>query len=274
MIDNGYRGRKSVKNSTFGKGLAFTIIVLFVGMNILPIATGLSMKKATITPQRCTNSLSDDNDTTPPVTTIYFDPPTPNGLNGWYITNVTVTLNATDNQSGVYKTYCSLSPGGNYTGPIVVSQDGVYAITYWSIDNAGNVEVIHSVVLRIDKTPPEITVTVEKIGFMTWRVTANVSDVTSGVDRIEIYWNDALTSTITGPPFTFMMIITWEFKYVIKIIAYDKAGNNASSPPITSTSCHQRQPSGQHLHQFFFSLIIHHPMANQQGMEWYKGGNQ
>lgn len=41
------------------------------------------------------------DDTTPPVTTLSFDPPTPDGLNGWYVSNVTITLNATDNQSGV-----------------------------------------------------------------------------------------------------------------------------------------------------------------------------
>jgi hypothetical protein len=60
------------------KCLAIGIILLFVGVAINPI-TGIS---------------SNRDDTTPPVTTISFNPPEPDGENGWYVSNVTVILNA------------------------------------------------------------------------------------------------------------------------------------------------------------------------------------
>ena len=40
-------------------------------------------------------------DTTAPATTLAFSPAAPNGLNGWYITDPTVTLSATDGASAV-----------------------------------------------------------------------------------------------------------------------------------------------------------------------------
>ena len=51
------------------------------------------------------------DDTTPPVTTISLNPPAPNGDNGWYVTNITVTLNATDDESGVKVTYYAIDGG-------------------------------------------------------------------------------------------------------------------------------------------------------------------
>ena len=79
---------------------------------------------------------------------------------GIYDNNVTIALSATDNQggSGINQTYynvivCTISvPGGggsgdcgsggnqSYTTPFIVSDNGLYTITFWSIDNAGNIE--------------------------------------------------------------------------------------------------------------------------------------
>ena len=53
-------------------------------------------------------------DCIPPTTSCFLDPLVPNGLNGWYVSNITVTLNATDNESGVWRTYCN---GEIYTKP-------------------------------------------------------------------------------------------------------------------------------------------------------------
>ena len=47
------------------------------------------------------------DDTTPPVTTHSLDPPEPDGWNGWYVSDVNVTLTATDDESGVKEIkYC------------------------------------------------------------------------------------------------------------------------------------------------------------------------
>jgi|GEM_PF-4608438 len=170
------------------------------------------------------------DDVTPPVTTISFDPPTPTGGNGWYVSAVTVTLNATDNESGVCRTFCSLSPGGNYTGPLVVSLDGIYEITFYSVDYAGNVEGMKSAVLKIDQAPPmiEVDLTMEKVGSV-YNIIINVTclDLMSGMAKGESYFNGELQQTVAGPGPSFV----WTFQYTplpsftIKVMMYDIAGN-------------------------------------------------
>ena len=84
---------------------------------------------------------------------------------------VTVTLNATDDISGVdYTTYRieyngtsgpSVGPWEPYTGPFVVSQPGDYIIHYYSVDKVGNIEpeqIKGFTILDDDVTPPETTI--------------------------------------------------------------------------------------------------------------------
>ncbi len=72
---------------------------------------------------------------------------------------VTVTLAATDNLSGVAQTTYSVDGGANQVGTsVTVSASGVHTVTYFSTDQAGNVEA--SKVLTItgsDATAPTIT---------------------------------------------------------------------------------------------------------------------
>ena len=190
---------------------------------------GSSIEKSIWDVQLCENGVRDENDTTPPVTTISFDPAVPNGQNGWYVSDVMVTLNATDNESGVWRTFCNVSPGGNYTEPILVSQDGIYEITFYSIDYAGNVEVMKSAFLKIDKTPPKgvVDLTLEKVGSV-YNVIISVTYLdSSGIAKVEFYFNGALQETVTGAGPDYV----WGFQYVslpsftIKIVIYDNAGN-------------------------------------------------
>ncbi len=100
-------------------------------------------------------------DTTPPDTIIHFKPALPNGENGWYVSNVSVNLTATDDLSGVNATYYSLD-GGNfvkYTGNFTVNKDGTHVIQFYSIDNRGNSESVKEAMIKIDKTPPSINIT-------------------------------------------------------------------------------------------------------------------
>ncbi len=81
---------------------------------------------------------------------------------GWYTGTVQVTLEGLDSLSGVDKTHYSVNGGAQqtYTGAFNLSQSGTYAITFWSVDNAGNVEdktaARNSVTLQIDNTEPTI----------------------------------------------------------------------------------------------------------------------
>jgi len=80
---------------------------------------------------------------------------------------VTVTLNATDDWSGVNRTMYYISFSGlegesiwvTYSEPFVVSEMGNYDISYYSVDMADNVEETKIISFTIvgDVTPPETT---------------------------------------------------------------------------------------------------------------------
>ena len=67
----------------------------------------------------------------------------------------TVTLSATDAESGVQATYYTIDGGAQKTGSsFVVPADGPHSLTYWSVDWAGNVEQKHTFEVTLDKTAP------------------------------------------------------------------------------------------------------------------------
>ncbi|MFC5451635.1 OmpL47-type beta-barrel domain-containing protein [Paenibacillus aestuarii] len=97
----------------------------------------------------------------PLMTTAVVAPSQPDGLNGWYINPVTVSLSATDNLSGVAKTEYSLDGGKewkNYTGAIIFNQDNKYMMSYRSTDKAGNVEAPQTLSFNLDMIAPAITI--------------------------------------------------------------------------------------------------------------------
>jgi uncharacterized repeat protein (TIGR01451 family) len=97
-------------------------------------------------------------DTTAPMT-VAMRSPMPNAK-GWNNTNVTVTLTAADNDSGVAQTVFDINGRGwqTYSGPFVLATDGVYTIRFRSEDAAGNAEPIRTLTIRIDKAAPRIQV--------------------------------------------------------------------------------------------------------------------
>jgi N-acetyl-beta-hexosaminidase len=87
-------------------------------------------------------------DFTAPVTT-------DNAPAGWVNHDTTVTLNGIDSGLGVAVTYYTVDGGDQQSGnAIILNTDGVHTLVYWSVDNAGNVEQAHTVIVSIDKTVP------------------------------------------------------------------------------------------------------------------------
>lgn len=102
-------------------------------------------------------------DITPPTTEISLSGT--EGENGWHVSDVTVMLSARDNEngSGVERTEYSIDNGTNwntYAEPLIISQEGIHDIQYFSTDKVGNKEEIRTAAIKIDKTAPEA-----KIGF-------------------------------------------------------------------------------------------------------------
>src|SRR3989475_3487703 len=128
-------------------------------------------------------------DTNPPTTFIWFSGT--RGANGWYTSNVTVALNATDATSGVATTSYRIDGGTwlAYTGPFVLG-DGQHVVDYFSIDLAGLPETMHSQTIAIDTTPPSTTASVSgTAGANGWYVTTvavslSATDPGSGISNV------------------------------------------------------------------------------------------
>lgn len=99
------------------------------------------------------------NDSTPPVTTCTLAGDMEGSV---YVSDVTVTLTATDD-SGVDYTKYKLDTGvwTTYTVPFVVSTNGNHTVRFYSVDNAGNTETEKSSTFTIQQEVPPITITIK-----------------------------------------------------------------------------------------------------------------
>ncbi|MBT2658642.1 hypothetical protein J7E81_26060 [Bacillus sp. ISL-18] len=79
---------------------------------------------------------------------------------GWYSSDVNITLKASDSLSGVEKTQYKVNDGQwlTYNNEININNEGVNKVQFRSIDYAGNVEEAKSIEVKIDKTAPILNV--------------------------------------------------------------------------------------------------------------------
>ena len=148
---------ESTNNPSDPNEVSFSVpLTLPDGDNFIEIVAIDISNRSTIQTHKVTVG---QQDTTPPETSIGLSGAM--GNNGWFVSNVTVALSATDEAggSGVAFTEYSIDGGtnwSNYAGPFVISSEGMTTVHFRSQDNAGNVETAKSAGLKIDKTPPTI----------------------------------------------------------------------------------------------------------------------
>jgi hypothetical protein len=164
-------------------------------------------------------------DVTPPTVSATLSPATPNGANGWYTSNVTVTVTATDN--GTVASRQRSTDGGttwvNANTALTISTEGTTTVLYRATDNGGNVSQVGSVTVKLDKTAPTVSVSgaaegasVGNSGDLTWTAT----DATSGIDTV--------TATVDGAPVAAdKPLALWKLplgSHTLVVKATDKAG--------------------------------------------------
>jgi parallel beta-helix repeat protein len=126
-----------------------------------------------------------------------------NGL--WHTTDFTVTLNASDDASGVADTYYKINDGPTKTvsadGQPFITTEGTYnKLEYWSVDNAGNEELPHKILteIKLDKTAPIGSITINNGTTYTTStsvtLTLTATDSTSGVYQVR-FSNDGVWDT-------------------------------------------------------------------------------
>ena len=106
------------------------------------------------------------------------------GTNGWHRSSVGLNLSASDWCSGLNATYYRLGTTGNwtfYSSVALLSKEGNTTVQFYSRDNAGNIETIESITIRIDTESPISSANVSGS-----TITLSAVDNTSGV--FEIYY--------------------------------------------------------------------------------------
>jgi large repetitive protein len=183
-------------------------------------------------------------DTTLPVTT--DDAPS-----GWRTSAVTVTLTANDALSGIASTQYRVDGGAFQSGASIVvpapadhSNDGVHTIDYRSTDVAGNVEPLHSAMVRIDTTLPSGSVSAPAGGTHVngvVAISAAAADVPSGVTSVTFLVRPngagsfSTISTDTTAPYDASWDSTGaaEGDAELKVVVADAAANTLTSALVT-----------------------------------------
>lgn len=124
-----------------------------------------------------------EEDDTPPETAAVFSG---TERNGWFVSPVEILLEAQDQGSGVAETVYSFDHGETwqrYEGVIRIEQDGIYTLSYRSVDRAGNEEAAKEAAFQVDLTPPSLVIHGARMYEIDERViiTCEAADTVSGV---------------------------------------------------------------------------------------------
>ncbi|WP_442813051.1 OmpL47-type beta-barrel domain-containing protein [Streptomyces sp. NBC_01800] len=189
-------------------------------------------------------------DTTPPDTSATVSGTKDSAGN--YVSSATVTLTASDADSGVAGIEYSLDGASysNYTAPVAVTSVGRHTLTYRATDKAGNTSPTKSVDFTVvaappeDRTPPQVSASVsgtkndsgDYVGSATVTVTA--SDTGSGVAGIEYSLDGGPYLQYSAP-----VVIDRAGNHTLLYRATDKAGNTATPQSLSLTIVDSKPPT-------------------------------
>lgn len=205
-------------------------------------------------------------DTVKPSTSLTYNPASPNGNNGWYAgSSPTFTLNATDATSGVASTSYQIDGGAvhAYSGAVTIP-DGVHTITFWSVDNAGNVENTGSSNVKADTVAPTSSIAVSPVapdGSNGWYVTTPSftlagADGLSGLDSLKYQIDGGSTQTYSGA------VPIPDGQHTISYWAVDNAGNIEGTHTTATIKVDTARPS---------TTIAVSPASPNGTSGWYNG---
>ncbi|MGI5160097.1 OmpL47-type beta-barrel domain-containing protein [Microbispora sp. CA-102843] len=185
---------------------------------------------------------SQEKDTTPPEASAAVSGK--KDADGNYEGSATVTISATDTESGVDTVEYSLDgqPFALYTKALVVDQPGKHTVSYRATDKAGNTSNVGSVTFTVansgqkDTTPPTVSAQVsgtkDADGNYVSSATATITatDTESGVDKVEYSLDGGAFQAYTAP-----VSVNQVGKHTVSYRATDKAGNTSDTGSVTFT---------------------------------------
>ena len=138
----------------------------------------------------------DNVDSSSPTSTFSANP-----SSTWSNTNITATINSTDNAggSGVKEIHYSINQGteqivASSTASFNLSDNGIHSISYFAVDNAGNTETAQLATVKIDKIAP-----VSTLGRNAGLITLSATDAHSGLAKIKYQVNGGAVADYSVP---------------------------------------------------------------------------
>ena len=146
----------------------------------------------------------------------------------WANADITITLNVNDELSGVRGTYYRTNGSSEIAGNAInITEEGEYAIAYYSDDYAGNTEEMKTTIARIDKTKPTISDDYANSGV--WvntdqTIMLAAEDNLSGIAEVKYcIGTDCIPEILLAAPY--QLAFTTEQDTVVRYSATDNAGN-------------------------------------------------
>jgi len=165
-------------------------------------------------------------DNTPPITTVSLIGEL--GEESWFKSEVTVTISATDDSSGIDKIQYSLNNVSwiSYTVPLLIINEGNTNLYYRSIDKAGNSENAKLKTMKIDKTTPIANAGLDKEVIVAEKITFDASGSTDNFGIVSYRWDfgDGASGTGMTTSHTYASSET----YTVALTVKDAAGNTAT----------------------------------------------
>lgn len=168
-----------------------------------------------------------------------------NEKNGWYNTNVTIFINATDNESRVKEIKYRIDGDiwKDYVMPVIITKNGEHIFEYYAKDQNGN-ERKGNLTIKIDKIKPYVAFENFEEGYtyvfgkkkITLRyprdtvilgkmeIRADARDGISGIEKVEFYAGDDIVFEGEKEPYAWT-VSSKIGVYNITVVAYDVAGN-------------------------------------------------
>jgi lysophospholipase L1-like esterase len=162
---------------------------------------------------------------------------------GWYRSNVSVTLGASDAEYAVAGTEYKLGEASGwtkYTGPITLSSDGETTVTARSVDVNGNIEESKSKTVKLDKTAPTFALSCPSkpvaLGSSATATVSEAADALSGLETDPNGERSLDTSTPGNGQTETVQIEDRAGNTATKSCSYDVGYPTPSAPSISSGS--------------------------------------
>jgi hypothetical protein len=194
-------------------------------------------------------------DYTAPTASHSLSPGSPTGNNGWYTSDVTVTVSGEDNvQVGAIMYRIDGGSWLTYTSPFSIGIEGEHTVEYYPVDGVGNEGATGMVSFKIDKTNPTASITTPQAGYIYFMgnelmprilvqdksiiiggltAQATASDSTSGIFTVKFNEDGTTFAEDTASPFQAPLPFALFQEHTLTVTAVDMAGNSYTTGGVT-----------------------------------------